>query len=388
MSFYLIWVTVVHIISLTLAVFFIATTLGIKRGRLNARLSLAGLICVYAVLVLPFFLVSSGLYPIFPHSQDLLAQFYFLLGPCLLLYVKLLIDPEFRFRRTFWLHIIPFGFNFIYWLPASLGYENLFPYLYTTTISSTGLDSVLTEVLVRNPVSYFKRLLMTAHFLIYFVYILRVLRLHGKRIRDSFSTLDRIKLGWVRFLSVAISIDVVGYSIFSVLVVLAPQWVPAYADIFCINKTLIIFFMGYKGFTQPEIFVESESLVPAVKYLRSNLTAEQSRVYLKKLLDYMEQEKPYLEFDLTLKTLARRLTMQTRHLSQLINESLNQNFFDFINRYRVDTVKELLAQKTGDSILEIAYDSGFNSKSSFNLTFKKYTGETPSQFRKKISMKP
>jgi len=74
-----------------------------------------------------------------------------------------------------------------------------------------------------------------------------------------------------------------------------------------------------------------------------------------------------------------------RHLSQVINENLNRNFFDFVNRYRVEEAKKLLINldKSRNSILDVAFDSGFNSKSSFNMIFKKYTAMTPSQFRKK-----
>jgi len=108
---------------------------------------------------------------------------------------------------------------------------------------------------------------------------------------------------------------------------------------------------------------------------------------LKNLLQIMETDKPYLNSDLTLRELAGKLSMSTHNLSEILNTRLNQNFYDFINRYRVEEVKRKLAEKESEnfSLIAIAFDSGFNSKSTFNTIFKKYTGTTPSQYRKQRS---
>jgi AraC-like DNA-binding protein len=100
---------------------------------------------------------------------------------------------------------------------------------------------------------------------------------------------------------------------------------------------------------------------------------------------YMQSNKPYLEPELTLNQLASRVSLKPRALSQAINEILQQNFFDFINRYRVEEAVRLLTNPVDKKItvLEVLYEVGFNSKSSFNTLFKKYTGLTPTEFRKK-----
>jgi AraC-like DNA-binding protein len=105
----------------------------------------------------------------------------------------------------------------------------------------------------------------------------------------------------------------------------------------------------------------------------------------KKVLDYMQSNKPYLEPELTLEELASRLSLKPRILSQTINESLGHNFYDFINRYRIKEASRLLTNPRDEKItvLEVLYEVGFNSKSSFNTLFKKYTGLTPREFRKK-----
>jgi AraC-like DNA-binding protein len=122
---------------------------------------------------------------------------------------------------------------------------------------------------------------------------------------------------------------------------------------------------------------------PARKYERSALTPARSDAFLRRLLDVMESEKPYTDGELTLPRLAARLSVSTHHLSQVINERLNQSFSDFVNSYRVEEAKRRLRDPASGhySLLAIAEDVGFNSKSSFNTAFKKQTGMTPSEFR-------
>ena len=98
----------------------------------------------------------------------------------------------------------------------------------------------------------------------------------------------------------------------------------------------------------------------------------------------MQEQKPYLDNELRLSHLADQLNTSPHHLSQVINEQLNQSFSDFINAYRVETAKQMLGdpREKQTYIINIAYASGFNNKTSFNKAFKEQTGMSPSQFRK------
>ncbi len=102
------------------------------------------------------------------------------------------------------------------------------------------------------------------------------------------------------------------------------------------------------------------------------------------LSQFMETKAPYLDPDLSLFSLSEFLHVMPNHLSQTINEKENQNFFDYINKYRINAVKiQILAGKLQEhTLLGIALDCGFNSKASFNRAFKKYTGLTPTEFKK------
>jgi len=107
------------------------------------------------------------------------------------------------------------------------------------------------------------------------------------------------------------------------------------------------------------------------------------------LLDYMKRNKPYLDPELTLPQLAEEIGMSRNQLSYLMNECLGMNFYEFINTYRIDQVKKWLGEASKDqlTILGLALEAGFNSKVTFNTAFKKYTGLTPSQYKKDVRKK-
>lgn len=105
---------------------------------------------------------------------------------------------------------------------------------------------------------------------------------------------------------------------------------------------------------------------------------------LRKLTSFMKNKKPYLDFELTLQKLAVQTDIPEKELSFLINRYLGKHFFDFINEYRVKEAKNILANQNEKdvTILEVLYQVGFNSKSSFYTAFKKITNKTPTQYRK------
>ena len=120
------------------------------------------------------------------------------------------------------------------------------------------------------------------------------------------------------------------------------------------------------------------------KYSGSGLKESDAILYIDKLNNYMVTEKPYLNPDLNLPQLAKDVNIPSHYLSQIINENIGLNFFDFINRQRVEDVKFKItdSQYNNYSILGIAFESGFNSKSAFNRVFKIVTGLTPSEYKK------
>lgn len=118
-----------------------------------------------------------------------------------------------------------------------------------------------------------------------------------------------------------------------------------------------------------------------IKYQKSALSDEQATYIAKSVNEYMQEYKPYLEPNISLQKLAKNVNTTPNYLSQTLNEKLDMNFFDYVNKHRIENAVELL-RNSNTSVLDIAMESGFNSKSSFYVAFKKVTGMTPSEFRK------
>ena len=155
----------------------------------------------------------------------------------------------------------------------------------------------------------------------------------------------------------------------------------------------ILWFFNYTRVHAPAITDElsaQEKDTPKEKYKTSALLPETVEQILPRLIVLMEKEKVYLEPDLTLKKLSERLHVHYNHLSQIINEHLETSFNDYVNKYRIEEAQKKLSdpKEARKNILEIAYDTGFYSKSVFNTAFKKFTGLTPTEYRKKNFFPP
>lgn len=126
------------------------------------------------------------------------------------------------------------------------------------------------------------------------------------------------------------------------------------------------------------------------KYAKSGFGEKEIQTLGKKLSDLMHNEKPFLDPQLSLKKLAEMMDISPNKLSQVINSQKDKNFFDFVNSYRIRELTELLKEDENKqyTILSLALDAGFNSKSTFNASFKKLTGLTPSEYLKSIDKAP
>jgi AraC-like DNA-binding protein len=202
------------------------------------------------------------------------------------------------------------------------------------------------------------------------------------------SNVEKIRLSWLKFMLVGSF--VIFFSLISVVLNQYFRWeenIPVeliYVFIF----VLLIFITTtlFKSLNQPEIFsgITSNEVKDIPKYAASTLTEEESSALTDKLSGYMKTEKPYLDPDLSIKELAEKIESNVKDLSQIINNNLGLRFFDFVNKYRIQDAVLLIKNPPDPkmTILEVMYEVGFNSKSSFNTAFKKFTGTTPSEFKK------
>lgn len=152
-----------------------------------------------------------------------------------------------------------------------------------------------------------------------------------------------------------------------------------------IASSILIYWIGYSTYFRnanriPEIYHTN-------KDAEDNKLSDNTRAYHQKLNKLMFEEKVYLDQSLNLKMLADKLGLSSGYLSQIINEYEKKNFFDYINAYRVEEVKSKIVDPSHQhlNLLGIAYESGFKSKSTFNLAFKKHTKMTPSAYKRSLS---
>lgn len=289
---------------------------------------------------------------------ELHLNFIYLIAPSLYLYIKTLSKKAEK-KSTNIFHFLPF-------LIANISYL----IFYFISSSITNYFSLI-EVIITVDDNFS------------FLYLATYLYLSYASIKKGESVFTKSQLKWVKsLLLIHLSILIVW------LLYIILEWVSVQHDIIisAYYPLMIILSIGlyYKSF-----YVFNNKLVAfgsSSKRKRENqiLEKKQSKLLLKKLDSLMTEQKPFLDTELSLNTLANLLDINSKVLSFIINEHTQKNFNDYINHWRIEEVKKRLKQKEYSHLkmLAIAYDCGFNSKSTFNLAFKKATGMSPSSYKK------
>lgn len=285
-----------------------------------------------------------------------------LFGPFLFWYVKFQTSDTRFTKKELW-HLGPF-------ILISLSYISFF---------FKPFENRANSLIVSNEGFLFRNLVRAACIYItiplYFGWCtLKIFRFQ-KNLKNNFSNSDKIHFNWILFLMMGI------FVIWTVVIFTQNE------DL--VSKAIAIFLilLGYFGLTQVDVFSKRTTLSalieePKPKYVNSGLdNAEMGRLH-QSLIQILQTEKPYLNPELTLQHLASMISTQVHHLSQVINEKEQKNFYDLINEWRIEEfLREVKKAKNKNyTLLATAYDCGFNSKASFNRNFKKYTGKTPTEY--------
>ncbi len=356
--------------------------IALKKPRTIANKILAAwllIICAEMVLML----INETFFELYP-----IKIIPFTYGPLLLLYAKWMTTESPRFNLTYLWHFLPF---FIFMIAALI-------YIDEEVMHGTDgflvIDRFISFRIVFG-ITFF--ISITAYSIATFVVINR----HKKRLKEfvSYSS-EKITLRWLVGLSITFYTGYVIMFIFGGIDILVGFMPFDPYELSFISLTLLTFLFGVFGFHQPSIFEEvawyrsqedlldfeedpESELEPSLKkYQRSGLRQEDVADMVNKIRKYMVIRKPYLDRELTIYALSNQLRISRHTLSEVINEHMGMNFYNLINEYRVKEVKERMKSEEYRqlTILAIAYDSGFNSKSSFNTIFKEKTGQTPSQY--------
>ncbi len=365
-----------------------------KHTNRTANCILSGLVVLFSYYAFIKILSNTSEILQFPHLIRTYRPVFVLACAGIYFYCKALTTHGFRFSSKDSLHLFPFGMYTLITLPFFFSSP-------AVKIASLSMQPfTFSWVLERG--------FFVIVFFSYFGFAYKTIYHHQQYSKHIFSNLDKVKLDWLRNLLL----------IFGIIWVTALiRFLIAFGKVGYENKFLVpfllcltIFFIAGYALKQPEIFSdrwdrlirendqqpetsvstgknlqqEADRFKQTQKYRYSSLSEQDIANYKDNLIKYLEKEKPYTDPDLKLQNLADHLGIPPYQLSQVINTQLQHNFYDLINSLRIEEAKQRLRDpnKNQTTIIDIAFDVGFNSKSTFNSAFKKFTKMTPTQFRK------
>ncbi|HMM11959.1 MAG TPA: helix-turn-helix transcriptional regulator [Bacteroidales bacterium] len=355
--------------------FFLAWLLHIKKDKSKADYALSLLFLVNGLTILLGFLEIINRKAGYPFAFILHTSTppILLHGPLMWLYVSYLTRPKFRPKPVHLLHLLPFALVLMlfvfknYMLPAEqrIAQED----------SEAFRQQLMFPIVV---------LMIFASTQSYYWFSWVQLRRHRKALERYFGNLDQKDPLWLRHLLIG---AVIFYAAISLLYItdylfnLMPYGsLQITGYLFAAVYTI---YLGYHGFRQGDVFTQANvevALETLVGETPGEPAPEQKEVLA--LQSLMDREKPYTNPELTLAQLARAAGMTPARLSALLNRQLGMNFFEFVNRQRVEEF--MLQSQTEEgrkfSLMGIAYNCGFNSKPTFNRVFRSLTGKTPSEW--------
>lgn len=300
--------------------------------------------------------------------------------PVFYLYILSVCYADFKLKPKHLLHLLPF----------LIANAVLLPRFYTVDLASK-IDFITNR---RNMIELqFNHILIHLQIIIYFTALFLLLRKAKKLYLENYAGTSINSYNWLfQFTSVL--------AILYFIVILKNAF--KFSDYQYISEWIKIGILAfqlfitcwylYKALNYPALFRNIDSKLKLVSDLileekNTEQIAVNEKEYnqeLFKLKKYMVEEKPFLNPSLTIQDVARDIKVPVRDLSLLINHKLEQHFYDFVNAYRIESAMDILKDVTKSkvTVLEILYEVGFNSKSSFNTAFKKHTGSTPTSYRK------
>jgi AraC-like DNA-binding protein len=322
----------------------------------------------------------NSLFYISLNVRVFISSFFFLQLPTFYLYVLSVCYSDFKLKQKHLIHSVAF-------LIANL---ILLPHFYTVDLPS---KIRLLEKSSSIPEIQFNHILMHIQMLLYIVAAFMILRKARKIYLENYAGASIESLNWLFQFTLALSV------FYFIALVKNIFKFTVYLNIseglkigLLVFEFFIIFWYLYKALNNPSLFRNIDSKLKLVADIISEekkIEPETLNEDLLRLKNYMADEKPFLNPALTIQDISNSLDIPVRELSVLINHQLGQHFYDFVNTYRIENTIEILkdSSKNKITVLEILYEVGFNSKSSFNTAFKKHTGNTPTYYRKTLQNK-
>ncbi len=285
------------------------------------------------------------------------------IGPAFYFYVKTLTEAWFSFRKKDLWHFSPIILNYLHSIYHAIVVDtNPWPWFHHAAeiLESAAIISVA----------------------IYMIFSFRLVKSYQHQLLNNVSYTDRIDLRWIHLFIFVIAGSCLLILVFLSMSMIAggkyslQEWNDPRAFILLVYAG-ILYWLSISGFKQAQThqIINLEEINEPNDHVHSEI--------IKKINDAMETNKLYRNPRLSLSDLSKVVDISERTISNAINQELGKNFFQFINEYRVNEIKEQLKNPNNDhlKILSLAFDVGFNSKASFNRVFKAYTGQTPKEYR-------
>jgi AraC-like DNA-binding protein len=359
---------------------FLAFLVATVRRDTNAAANrwLAAFLLLVGLFMLDDSLLVYGIYEQHPQLIGLLNMPFFALTPTLFMAVAQFVAVKQRFRKKDIWHFLPFILFFLLSLPFLFSSDEI------------KLQELETLDEPMNLVNRILLLMLVVQVVSYLFYSFLKLKKHQKNIQNITASPAEVNLDWLLYFlyGVAAMVLVWFFELFLVPYQEGAGWyTPAYL--------VAIFCLGYFALRQKEVFpfsekeaaeigeIFSENDIPAAAARRQIAPPEKLELLKNKLLQKMETEKPHLDPELNLPGLAQKMGLSVHEMSELVNEGFGENFAQFVNRHRIEESKRLLfSEKHAHlSMVGIAFEAGFNSKTAFNMAFKKMTGVSPTDFK-------
>ncbi|HSD08568.1 AraC family transcriptional regulator [Flavobacterium sp.] len=335
-------------------------------GIANKYLGLFVVTLGLAILEIPLFYQKVQLNH--PNLFEMIGLIRFLTAPFLYISILYFTSLQKKFDKKILWHFLPFLIFFLFRFPFFITGKNIeFSYA------------------VGRVVFFILQTALPIQAVIYWCLSFRRLQNHLKNLHKISSSTEEIDLSWLKYFLLILLFIVVAW--FNLIFFNLKSLIEFTPFIYLFS----VFFLGYFSLQQKEVFDFSKNELSDLSTIKIDKKETPKRVSEsclneldKKLQAIMSLERVYLENDLSLPKLAQKLNASCNETSFVINELYGDNFYNFINKHRIEEAKNLLLSTKYNqlNILGIAYESGFNSKTTFNTTFKKLTGLSPTDFVK------
>ncbi|MBK8805280.1 MAG: AraC family transcriptional regulator [Bacteroidales bacterium] len=344
----------VALISL-LAVYFIKT----RKEKTGNNLYISFILLIYAIMILCSLILSSGIDRSLFRLAHIGNQTIFLIGPLIYFYADSFINNKKSFSNKELFHFVPFALATIY----------LVIKLYWIHIPIT---CRVNHILLG--------LLSFVHSIIYFLYTIQKIWKKASFLNESDSKLEVKSLKLLKYIVWGF------FSILLIKTIFFVMWdISGYyngcneiVNLYFLTSFILLNILTYFILNNPQFFHEIK------KYRYSVLNENEKQHYKEQLILLFENDKIYRNPLLSLNLLSKKLSIPSRYLSQILNESLGKSFYELVNWYRIkECIEQISDSNNSKTILEIAFEVGYNSKSTFNSAFVKHTGICPKDFRKK-----